>query len=56
MDYFPDEDVFDLGHDVLPLVVGRASGYVIDDYLLDIGTLEKLTQAENDMKNGKTKI
>jgi mannose-1-phosphate guanylyltransferase len=56
MEYFPDEEVFDLGHDVLPLVVGRASGYVIDDYLLDIGTPEKLNQAENDIKNGKIKF
>jgi len=56
MDYFPDEDVFDLGHNVLPLVVERSSGYVIDDYLLDIGTPEKLNQAENDMKNGKIKL
>ena len=56
MDLFPDKDVFDLGHDVLPQVVGNASGYVMDDYLLDIGTPEKLTQAENDMKNGKINI
>jgi mannose-1-phosphate guanylyltransferase len=53
--YFPDKDIFDLGHDVLPGVAGNASGYVIDDYLLDIGTPEKLNQAENDMKNGKIK-
>jgi mannose-1-phosphate guanylyltransferase len=56
MNYFPDRDVFDLGHDVLPRVVGRASGYIIEDYLLDIGTPEKLNQAENDVKNGKIKI
>lgn len=53
MDYFPDVDIFDLGHDVLPRVVGHASGYVIEDYLLDIGTPEKLYQAENDVINGK---
>lgn len=56
MDFFPDKDVFDLGHDVLPQVVGSASGYIIDDYLLDIGTHEKLAQAENDIKNGKIKV
>ena len=56
MDFFPDKDIFDLGHDVLPLVAGSASGYILDDYLLDIGTPEKLAQAENDMKNGKIKI
>lgn len=53
MDYFPDRDVFDLGHDVLPRVVGNASGYIMDDYLMDIGTHEKLIQAEKDIKNGK---
>ncbi|HDN94686.1 MAG TPA: nucleotidyltransferase family protein [Nitrospirae bacterium] len=55
MDFFPDKDIFDLGHDVLPLVAGSASGYILDDYLLDIGTPEKLVQAENDIKNGKIK-
>jgi len=56
MDYFPERDVFDLGHDVLPHIVGKASGYVIEDYLLDIGTPEKLYQAERDVKNGKIKF
>ena len=56
MDFFPDKDIFDLGHDVLPLVAGSASGYILDDYLLDIGTPEKLVQAENDIKNGKIKV
>jgi NDP-sugar pyrophosphorylase family protein len=56
MGNFPDRDVFDLGHDVLPQVTGNASGYIMDDYLLDIGTPEKLVQAENDIKNGKIKL
>jgi len=56
IDYFPERDVFDLGHDVLPSLVGHASGYIFDDYLLDVGTPEKLTQAENDIKNGKIKF
>jgi len=50
-DFFPDNDVFDLGYDVLPRIVGKASGYIMDDYLLDIGTPEKLNQAESDIKN-----
>jgi mannose-1-phosphate guanylyltransferase len=53
MDFFPDQDIFDLGHYVLPLVAGNASGFIIDDYLLDIGTPEKLHQAEIDLKNGR---
>jgi mannose-1-phosphate guanylyltransferase len=50
-DFFPEKDVFDLGYDVLPHIVGNASGYIIEDYLLDIGTPEKLCQAEDDIKN-----
>lgn len=52
-DYFPASDIFDLGHDVLPRLAGKASGYIMNEYLLDIGTHEKLNQAEDDMKNGK---
>jgi mannose-1-phosphate guanylyltransferase len=51
--YFPDRDTFDLGHDVLPCITGKAAGYVVDSYLLDIGNPEKLNQAETDMKYGK---
>jgi mannose-1-phosphate guanylyltransferase len=50
---FPDSDVFDLGYDVLPGIVGNASGYVLkEDYLLDIGDADKLKQAEKDIRNG----
>ncbi|MBI5056307.1 MAG: nucleotidyltransferase family protein [Nitrospirae bacterium] len=51
IDFFPDKDVFDLGYDVLPCIVGKSSGYIMEDYLLDIGTFEKLTQADKDLKN-----
>ncbi len=55
--FFPNkEEIFDLGNDVLPSITGNASGYIIEDYLLDIGAPEKLAQAENDIKNGKIKI
>ncbi len=53
IEIFPDRDVFDLGHDLLPGIAGNAAGYIMDDYLLDIGTPAKLAQAEKDMKNGK---
>ncbi|HDH05628.1 MAG TPA: nucleotidyltransferase family protein [Nitrospirae bacterium] len=56
MDLFPDQDVFDLGRDVLHRVAGNAAGYIMDDYLLDIGAPEKLIQAEKDVKNGKIKF
>ena len=50
-DFFPDKDIFDLGFDVLPRIVGNTSGYIIEDYLLDIGTPEKLCQAESDIRS-----
>lgn len=49
-DFWPDRETFDLGYDVLPNITGKASGYVIDDYLLDIGTPDKLYKAEQDIK------
>lgn len=55
-DYFPDRDVFDLGYDVLPYIAGKASGYIMDDYMLDIGTHVKLKQAEEDVRNNVLRI
>lgn len=49
-DFFPDKDIFDLGYDVLPRLIGKASGYIIEDYLIDIGTPEKLRYAEKEGK------
>ncbi|MDO8281309.1 MAG: nucleotidyltransferase family protein [Thermodesulfovibrionia bacterium] len=50
-DFFPDRDIFDLGFDVLPNTIGRAAAYIVEDYLLDVGTPEKLKQAEHDVIN-----
>jgi mannose-1-phosphate guanylyltransferase len=54
-EFFPDREVFDLGYDVLPELAGKAAGYIMSDYLIDIGNTEKLIQAEEDMKHGKIK-
>jgi mannose-1-phosphate guanylyltransferase len=54
-DYFPDKEIFDLGYDVLPHVAGHASGFVMDDYLVDIGTHEKLAKANHDVQTGAYK-
>lgn len=51
IDYFPDKEIFDLGYDILPRIVGNTSGYIIEEYLIDIGNREKLVQAESDIKN-----
>jgi mannose-1-phosphate guanylyltransferase len=43
-----DMNAFDFGFDVLPRLVGRMRGFVIDGYHRDIGTPEALAQAEAD--------
>jgi len=43
--HIPEETCVDLGHHVLPGLVGRMYGYVIDQYLQDIGTMESYLSA-----------
>jgi mannose-1-phosphate guanylyltransferase len=38
----------DIGFDLLPLMVGKMSGYKINDYLIDIGTHKNLEKARKD--------
>jgi mannose-1-phosphate guanylyltransferase len=38
----------DIGFDLLPLLVGKMSGYKINDYLIDIGTHQNLEKARQD--------
>lgn len=47
----PDPDPCDLGHDVLPRLVGRARGIEIDGYHRDVGTPESYRQACEDLAN-----
>jgi len=51
-DYFPDEEVFDLGFHLLPKLAGNAAGFVLQEYHRDIGTPERLAHAEHDLKTG----
>lgn len=44
-----DMNAFDLGFEVLPKFVGRMRGWVWNGYHRDIGTLESLTQAREDI-------
>lgn len=37
---------YDLGNDVMPLMVGTMNGVLVDGYLRDVGTLEGLHRAE----------
>lgn len=47
-DYFPEEGAgrsMDLGHHVLPRLVGRMVGYEIEEYIRDIGTCDAFQAA-----------
>lgn len=48
IDYIPEGKVVDLGHDVLPSLVGKMYGCVIDGYLRDIGTPENYRKAQEE--------
>jgi mannose-1-phosphate guanylyltransferase len=45
----PEQTPCDLGHDVLPRLVGRARGFEIDGYHRDVGTPESYRQACEDL-------
>jgi mannose-1-phosphate guanylyltransferase len=48
LDMIPDRDNADIGFDLLPLLSGRMKGWITDDYLIDIGTLENLQKADEE--------
>ncbi|MDQ7799454.1 MAG: nucleotidyltransferase family protein [Candidatus Edwardsbacteria bacterium] len=45
LDMIPDRETADIGFDLLPLLSGKMKGWITDDYLIDIGTLENLRKA-----------
>lgn len=49
-DYIPDKETVDFGHDVVPNLVNRMHGYVISDYLVDVGTLENYERAQREWR------
>jgi mannose-1-phosphate guanylyltransferase len=44
--FIPDMRPVDLGHHVLPKIVGRMAAYRVPDFLIDIGTLETYQAAQ----------
>jgi mannose-1-phosphate guanylyltransferase len=46
LDYIPNEIPADLGFHVLPNLVGKMAAYIINDYLIDVGTLETFKTAQ----------
>jgi len=47
-DYIPNQKVVDLGFDVLPRLTGKMYGYLITEYLLDVGTWENYKKAQKE--------
>jgi mannose-1-phosphate guanylyltransferase len=49
--YLPDRYPSDFGYDVLPQLVGKMKGYVIEEYFIDIGTIENYERAQREFPN-----
>ena len=61
LDYINDAGFCDFGFDVIPRLIEEkvpVYGYHLchDEYLIDIGTIEKYCQANEDMNAGRVKI
>jgi mannose-1-phosphate guanylyltransferase len=58
LDYLPEQPPLDFGHDVFPRLLEAGMylfGYLMSDYLIDIGTLEKYETAQRDWQAGRVK-
>jgi mannose-1-phosphate guanylyltransferase len=44
--YLPEQASLDFGRDVFPRLTGKMWGYIIPDYVLDVGTHERLAEAQ----------
>ena len=49
---FLNENMIDIGHDLIPSLVPNIKGVNLPCYLKDIGTLEKYYEAQEDVQNG----
>ncbi len=61
LDFIPEQGFCDFGYDVFPRLIQAGLpvyGYVLgpQDYLIDIGTLEKYNLANSDLKSGRLKL
>jgi len=61
LDHIPSHGYCDFGYDIFPTLLALhlpVYGYVLkaEDYLIDIGTLDKYQKANNDVEAGKIKI
>ena len=61
VDYIPNHGYCDFGYDIFPKLLALhlpVYGYVLEpeDYLIDIGTIDKYRKADDDVRAGKVKI
>ena len=50
-DYLPAKVPADFGFDVFPNLIGKMKGFVMEEYILDIGDMENYRKAQSDIKN-----
>ncbi len=55
MDFINDSKLQDIGFDLLPKLINKMTGWITEDYLMDIGTIEQLELAKIDWKKIITK-
>ena len=48
LELIPDNNLTDIGFDLIPKLIGKMKGWITNDFLLDIGTLENLKKAEKE--------
>lgn len=48
LELIPAKKIADIGYDLLPHLVGNMAGWETNDYLIDIGTFENLSRAEQE--------
>lgn len=46
--HIPEEEFMDFGFDVLPKLIGKMHGYVINEYFIDIGTIDNYKKANQE--------
>jgi mannose-1-phosphate guanylyltransferase len=48
LELLPAKRIVDIGYDLLPKLVGKMAGWETQDYLIDIGTIESLNNAQRE--------
>lgn len=54
--FLPEHFPSDIGYNVLPELLGEMQGYIIHDYIIDIGTIENYERARREFIDINTKI